>query len=349
MASKANVLYEVLRQNRADAIDLSSRVGKVRLTRILEKADADLSRRLAATARVKGGAGKASFTAEDLRVTLMHVRDVTRTVKRGLTSTLLETGSEAADRATGHLIDYMGKADEAFRGVGSRPLALKEAAILEQAVSGTETTILRRLASSGEPGTGTEPHPAKLGILERYGVETVGKFEDVLQLGLVARKPWSEVRSDLVDSSPFLQGAPQYWAERIVRTETMGIYNRAGWEGMRAANEQLEDMARIVAAVFDDRTGWDSYQYHGQIRRTEEPFHSQMGAYMYPPNRPNDRETVVPHRIAWPIPPQLAWRTPEEVAARFRMEGRKGSPPPRPLMTTIPLDRFGKQEEARGD
>lgn len=341
MARQDELLLDVVRKNRLEAVDLSTRIGQRRLARLLEKADADLTRRLAAATRAGGGPGKGSFTHEQLNATLRQVRDVAKGLSRGLGRLVVEQGREAADRSTEHLVEYLGRAEKAFRGVGARPLALKEAAILERAYSGTESTILRRLMSTGEE-PGEAPHPAKLGILERYGAEVVGRFEESMQLGLVARKSWQEVRADLVADSPFLQGAPKHWAERIVRTESMHAYNRAAWEGMQEANEQLGDMVKILAATFDDRTSWDSYQVHGQIRRNSEPFGWYKGLYMHPPNRPNDRETVVPHRVSWPIPPQLSWRTDEQVRARWAAEGRKGSPPPRPRMTTIPLERFGQ-------
>jgi hypothetical protein len=191
-------------------------------------------------------------------------------------------------------------------------------------------------------GDETPEHPAKKGILDRYGEEVVGQFEESLQVGLVARKSLAEVRQDLVENSPFLQGAPKHWAERIVRTESMYAYNAAAHEGMQEADKQLGDMTKILCAVFDDRTSWDSYQVHGQIRRMQEPFGWYLGLYQHPPNRPNDRETVIPHRVSWPIPATLAWRPAEQVSARWRAEGRKGPVPPRPKMTTIPLEKFGK-------
>lgn len=335
------VLLDVLRKNREEAFNLSTTVGQKKLVRLLEKAEADLRGRLAARASMRGG--DRTFTAEQMRTTLAQVRDVSVALSKGLGRLVVDQGREAADRSTEHLIDYLGRAEQEFKGVASRPLALREMAILDAAHSGVESSILRRLLSSGEPPSEEAPHPAKLGILQRYGVETVGKFEEAMQVGLLARKPWGEVRNDLIAESPFLQGAPRYWAERIVRTETMAAYNRAAWEGGKQANRQLGDMVKILAAMFDDRTSWDSYQVHGQIRRNEEPFVWKGGAYMHPPNRPNDRETVVPHRKSWPIPPYLAWRPDEQVLARWKAEGRKGSPPPRPRMTTVPLAEFGKE------
>jgi len=127
----------------------------------------------------------------------------------------------------------------------------------------------------------------------------------------------------------------------------MGAYNRAGWEAIREADAQLGDMVKIVSETFDSRTGADSFAVHGQIRRPEEAFEWWDGLYHHPPNRPNDRATVVPHRVSWPIPPALAWRSQGEITARWHMEGRRGSPPDRPKMTTIPLGQFGQRLAAR--
>ena len=62
---------------------------------------------------------------------------------------------------------------------------------------------------------------------------------------------------------------------------------------------------------------------------------------MHPPNRPNDREVFVPHAMSWPVPEAFKWRSDGEVSARWALEGRKGSPPPRPRMTTVALELIG--------
>lgn len=640
---------DVLAEDRKNALDLASSLGVERMQRVLRAAALDLEERLA-KAHTLRGADANTFSMMQMRAALAQVRAATMLVTRGMTDTVLDTGQQAAEAGAANTLQYLQHADEAFRGVAP-PMQLEEAGIVDQAVSGVRASILRRLASSGEPvvGADAEAHPAKQGVLERYGVETVGHFERVLQKAFLTRKPWAEVRDELTSKSPFLQAAPKFWAERIVRTETMAAHNRAGYEATRAADDELGDMVKILSAVFDDRTaclaattrvsgamvravfrrsydgdalrlvtesgrdltatpnhpvltrrGWvqagelrlgdelvchggkknagspgdehvagrpptigevfdtlavsgaefgrkrsshhdfhgdgadgevdvlrshrelrfgdfapiskprakeiftpsnnahycricggllgagasvrfirrvacsqgdprivqatcdeclrtanaasdlldrlpllvrtrnifdrqpvaipgmilhdrtselaglrcrsrlpafreflghvptvdverarhfheghtaaiefdrlvhiestaiaghvfdlstadgyflaegvyvgnsDSYAVHGQIRRPTEPFQSWYGLYQHPPNRPNDREIVVPHRIAWPLPPNLAWRTDGQVAERWKHEGRKGHPPARPVMTTVPLAEFGK-------
>lgn len=344
MARKPKVdagIAEVLRRNRAKALEASGKVGGRRLLEVLRKAQADLDRRLSTVGRGEGGPGGGTFTAERMRVALAHVRAVTAVVAKGLGDVVVDQGVGAADDAAGNLVEYMGKADAAFRGVASRPMALDEAAVLDSAVTGAESTILRRLAGKGGPEAA--------GILSRYGVETVGHFEEAMRVGLLADKDWGDVKEDLVASSPFLQAAPRHWAERILRTETANAYNRSAFDGMKEVNDQLGGgMVKILAATFDDRTAADSYAVHGQVRRLTEHFDTWTGPAMHPPARPNDREVVVPHRIDWPIPANLAPRSPAEVAARWKAEGRKGAHPPIPPITTVPFSEFGKGGDEGG-
>lgn len=342
MANLARVqaARDALALNREEAIRLVQTVGLRNTRELLEDAEADLVKRLKSLGKKMSG----TFTETQLRVALAQVREVLQILIPGMRDNLLSTGEQAAELSSEHMVEYLTDADAAFRGAGAQPLALKEAAILDRARTGVQSSILRRLASSGEPikDADAQPHPAKMGILQRYGVETVGHFERQMRLGLLTKKPWSDIEKDITSKSTFLQQAPAYWATRIVRTEAMGAYNRAGWEGIREADEQLGDMCKIISSVFDDRTGADSYAVHGEIRRVDEAFESWFGFYVHPPDRPNDRSVVVPHRIAWSIPPALEWKTDGEILARWREEGHKGKPPSRPKMTTIPLSKFGK-------
>lgn len=336
-------LATVLRRNRADALSLVSATGKDKTLALLRRATDDLTKRLA---NVRSGDD--SFTAVQLEATRRQLQDVTRVLVRGLGDVVLDQAGNAADQATGDLLRYMGAAHRKFRGIGDPPLALHEASMLDTAVQGARASVLRRLATSGEPGAAeenTEPHAGKPGILQRYGLQTIEHFEGILQTAFVARQPWSQVRDALTQASPFLQGAPAHWAERIVRTETMGAYNRAGWEATRVADAQLGDMVKILCATFDERTGWDSYQVHGQVRRPNEAFEWDGGLYQHPPNRPNDREVVVPHRLSWPLPEELEPYDDDEVEEVYYQQRPKGpGPGPRPNMSTVDRALFGQAQ-----
>jgi len=326
---------ETLARNRQRAVSFAQRAGQQRLQVVLERSARELSARVAKIEGT-GGAGADSYSAVQTSLALDQVRDVLRGLRQGLGNVVLDAGDIAAEQSASGTLDYIQNAEARFRG-SARPLALSEAAIVDQAVSGTQSSMLRRLASDPK-------HPASKGILDRYGDAVVGHFEDVLQQRLIQRTPWEEVKKQLVEKSPFLQGAPAHWAERIVRTETMYANNRASAEAMQATNAAIGgDMLKILCATFDDRTGADSIAVHGQIRRMEEPFDTWYGAFMHPPDRPNDREVVVPHRASWPLPKELLPRSDAEVRARWAKEGRKGSPPARPKMSTVDLAALAEQ------
>lgn len=342
---------EVLEANAEQAAKFTKGATERRMLELLEEADADLTRRI--TRSIASGDG--SFTMEQAKLVRAQVRAVIADLKAGMKSAIVDVGQQAAGQAAAGIVDYLRAADAQHRGVGASPLAIDEARMLDKSATKAKASILRRLASSGEPveGADAEAHRAKQGILERYGEATIGKFEERLQVGLVTRKPWAEVRQDLIERSDFLQGAPAHWAERIMRTEVASALNRGAHEAIEASEEEVGGMAKILVATFDGRTAWDSYAVHGQIRRPDEPFEcfdyaGRRVHYETPPNRPNDREVVAPHNVRWPIPDYLKWRSDGEYKEKFREQYPKRSPPPRPKMTTIPLDKFGKPPSGGG-
>jgi hypothetical protein len=323
---------QILKSDRVQALELAHKKGSAATMAQLRRVQSELDRRLR---QVEGlsGPGKDSFTAAQLHTTLAQIENAIAQVQAGVKDTVLANGKATAMDAAQHTVDYIQRADERFMGVATR-LPIREAAVLDHAVMGTESSLLRRLVGDDKAGPG---------ILQRYGVAVIEKFEDRLRMRMLAKTPWEDVRNELIASSPFLQEAPASWAERIVRTEIMGAHNRAQFEGLRSVNKAVGGtMLKILAATFDNRTAADSYALHGQIRRPEEAFEDWYHAYQHPPNRPNDRETVVPHNMAWPIPSSLAWKSDAEVSARWREAGNKRPVPSRPLMTTVPLDKIGK-------
>jgi hypothetical protein len=327
VASALDKARTALATNRQQALSFVQAAGQKKTQALLEEAAQELRARLKL---VEGSrVGPESYTATQMRATLRQLEQVLRPLTKNLQGVLLEHGPQAAEKGAESTAKYLAAADKAFRGVGTQPLALRTAKMLEAARGGSSASILRRLA--GDPS-----HAGHYGVLQRYGVSTIGHFERRMQKGLMQRKSWDEMREDLTGDSPFLQAAPAFWAQRIVRTEIMAAHNRGQHEAIVQADRDLGGFLKILSAVFDDRTGADSYAVHGQIRRPEEPFEWWEGAYMHPPNRPNDREVVVPHRDRWPIPPYLLWKTDDQVAKAWQRDGRKGEPPERPVMSTVP-------------
>ena len=330
-------LRDVLAATREQAQGLGNQVGRRAVLRVMRAADADLAKRLLQRQGLKGR-GDATFTSAQMELTLAQVRDVTRQTMADLGGAVAGQAVDAAEAATEGQLAYMRAAERRFRGI-NQVLPLDDAMMLDAATRGAQASALRRLA--GEGGARGQ------GVLQRYGVATVGEFERRLQVGLATRKSWGEMRDSLVEASPFLQGQPRFWAERVARTEIARAYNAAGMETHRAAQRQLGDVVRILSATFDDRTSWDSYNVHGEIRRTAEPFEyvtydGDHELFAHPPSRPNDRELVIAHRLSWPIPAELRPKDTSAVMARCKMNGPKRFPGRPDVMTTIPLSRFAK-------
>lgn len=334
-AARGRKPLDLLNANRVAALKHAGKAGVSSLTRLLADAQQDLEDRLK---RLGGDEGE-GFTVVQMRTALAQIKQLSRDIKKGLGTTVLEATKVAAVGAATGTVKYVQEADKQYRGLSERGLALNPAMVFDRAVSGAQSSILNRILSDPQ-------HPDRPGVLDRYGAAVVQQFERTLAKRLVTGKPWGEVRKELTSESSFLQGAPLYWAERILRTESMYAHNRAGLEAMASIDEQSGGGAvKILCATFDHRTSADSFAVHGQIRRLSEPFDWWGGKYMNPPNRPNDREVVIPHRIEWPLPPELEPKSDAEVAARWALEKRKGAVPPRPNMSTVDRSLFGKVPE----
>lgn len=304
------------------------RMGDKELRKMLSDAQRDLEERISAIhPNSQGG-----FGDTQMRATLEQVKAIQRKLGGGIFNMIKDAAHRISDASVDNTLRYLKVADNAYRGVGTSPLALNEAGLFTRARQGVMASLLHRFTDSTAPDGSR-----KAGILTRYGAAGVMNFEDILRRGMVTKQPWLAMRQQITDSSTFLKGAPAHWAERIVRTEVAGAHNRASWESNREAEAQLGDMLKILSATFDNRTSADSYAVHGQCRRPNEPFDTWEGKHQHPPARPNDREIIVPHRIRWDWPKYLTPKSNAEVSARWREEGRKKAHPPRPKMTTVKI------------
>lgn len=286
-----------------------------------------------------------AFTPSAMRATMGQIELVLGDMLPGTRQAVLDAKRMSAGMAQNNTLNEMVMLDSRFAGIANT-LGLDVAMELDPRVVGTNASVLRRLADE------FPDERIGKGILERYGMATLDNFESVMREGIVQQKPWNEMRDDLTAESSWLQDQPLFWAERIVRTEQAHSYNRVALRTGDEANQRLGDMVKILIAGFDDRTSWDSYQVHGQIRKMSEPFEwvdikGATHAYMTPPNRPNDRELVVFHRVEWELTDDLKPVTDEEYQDVFeqqnrRKKGNTPSAPSRPNMSTVPLEWFGK-------
>jgi hypothetical protein len=309
----------IFRRARVEALALADRTSGQALYRILKSAETDLAARLETHRALRPSMGK-SFTRRQMELTLREIRFVLRSLVDRLGGYIPARAEVAARDASDGVARYLKAAEKQFTGI-VQPLALDEAAMSDAAVVGANASVVRRLMVEHPDGKGG-------GILQRYGFSVAEKFEREMQSALVTRKPWDEVRASFVKASPFLQGAPKYWAERLTRTETFAAYNKGGQEAMKRAHEELGDMVRILVATFDNRTGADSWNVHGEVRGMNEPFEyvnwkGDHAHFMTPPNRPNDREVVVAHRMSWPVPAAFRPKSDADVQREYEKQKLK--------------------------
>lgn len=211
-------VLDTIRANRETAMRIAEKVGAVKTRGMLQDAERELVGRLANLS------GTGTFTEARLRTTLVQIREVLRgTILPGMQGIAIQGAEQAAGVAATGTIDYLNAAERAYKGIGVQELAIDEASVMDAAVVGARASVLRRLSSPGPPAEGAdaEPHPARVGILRRYGMNVIGHFEKVLRTNILARTSFEDTRQQIINASPFLQQAPAYWSERIVRTECL--------------------------------------------------------------------------------------------------------------------------------
>lgn len=300
------------------------------LKAMLADADKTLAIRLAAIQQKHGGpTGK--FTEENARLTRQQVQLVQQYTDQrllGLTHAQARQAVEVSAKSTVALAKSL---ETHFTGI-SKPLNLEQAAVIDPLISGTSSSLLSR-------------HKSSVG---RYGHAMIADFERVIRTGFVEGMTNHQVIQRMVSTGAVAgitalslsQSEPahfpkptgymrkQYWAERIVRTETAYAYNRANLQTIQAAQQSdFPDMQKKILATFDKRTAPDSIAVHGQIRNLDQNFRDGAGReYMHPPARPNDRETVVPWRPAWQELPNTVPAPPAD-AAKAELEAMPGTKP----------------------
>ena len=168
-----------------------------------------------------------------------------------------------------------------------------------------ELTIASR-RNRGPRGGARPPRPGGsimrdyAGTMERYGETMVGKFEEVIRRGLLR----GATQGEMIDSLCRLKGGvfrEERWrAVRIVRTEVAGAYNGARFVELEGMAKKDPTIKKKIIAVLDKRTAKDSIAVNGQVRPMSGLFMDGAGRqYLYPPARPNDRETIIPWRDEW--------------------------------------------------
>lgn len=280
----------MLQQHQAKIRGLVNRRGVMQLRKLYDETRQDLERRLAVLRRK--GEGQ-SFTAFHLRQVLLQTNDALKTF-----------GSKMQDQLKGNskLVGTLGQTQ-----------LLKEVKHLEKKYRG-HTPVLQTEQAAVLAGVYSRQHPA---LLHRYAKSKAYYTVPVIK-AVRMEMAKSILRGDTVDQAVDRVAATdgvfdnQRWrAERIVRTEmaySYGVVKQATM--VELVKRDISDMKKRLVATFDDRTGEDSKKLNGQTVPVSEPFvwevENSKGVktgkvirYMQPPNRPGDREIVIPWRDGW--------------------------------------------------
>lgn len=269
--------------------------GVGRLRPLYDQSRVELERKLKRLLRA--GKGQ-TFQAHHLRQVLVQVRTAIRDVEGDVAANLEEVGEAASELAPRHLVHAIEVLGSHFAGT-TPVLQPRQAAVFQRAYADSAPSLLDHFRQSSR----------------LYGPPVVKKIRDQLTLSMLQ----GEGIEETIDRVAGTDGAfaNQRWrAERIVRTESAFSYGVAKQVGMQELRREVPKLQKRLVATNDDREGDDSKELNGQTVDVDKPFvwvvkdsrgrpTGKVVRYMQPPNRPNDREIVIPWQSSWPASPAL--------------------------------------------
>jgi len=299
----ASIVQKVVNLHRAQLQGLIE-LGSIRkMRKVYEDIRAQIEAELASLQR----AGKSdTFSAHHARVILLQVRDGLREFQRQFGSQLNHDGEAAAVLAQCHTVNAIKQFERRF--TGTEPiLRLEEAAVFRGVYRGVEPTLLDRYHK----------------LVGNYPMETIVRVKNQLAVSMLGGQGVDQTVRQIASKGGVFD-RERWRAERIVRTESSYAYGQTGQRCLGEVAKEVPQLMKRLVATQDDREGEDSKQLDGQTVPWDKPFvwmkKTKHGVerveYMAPPNRPNDRETVVPWRQEYhgaisgtPIDPRMPPRS----------------------------------------
>ena len=250
--------------------------GRTRAVKLIDEARKELLDRLSAT---KAG----SFTEIQYRGCLAQAESMVRELVKHEFEAYNSVSGAVSKRGVEDLIAQVKAGEKVYSGV-SRMLPLNEALSFFKKREFGKRTILEGYRDS----------------IARYGHGLIYDIRKQLSLGMLTGEHADKVIDRIAGRSGVFQNS-RWKAERIWRTELANAYEGAKHEAARWANdEEALGLKKRLVAILDGRTGDDSRYVHGQTRDLDKFFTDNRGRdYAFPPNRPNDRETVIYVRDEW--------------------------------------------------
>ncbi len=289
----SQLLREIVQLHRRQLFGLIELRGVRRMQGLYDDSRIDLERKLSALRRA--GLGE-PFRAHHLRAVLAQVADAARGCEGDLAAHLQRTGKMATVLAPRQVIQTVSRMEEHF-GRPTPVVQAHQAAI----VAGVDRRVAPSLLSKYRTS------------VRSYGRDTVLSIQGQLARSIVQGETVDEAVDRVAGSSGLFE--KQRWrAERIVRTEMSYSFGAAAQVAMEAIS--VPKLMKRLVATHDNRTGADSEELDGQTVPIDQPFvwkvRNSAGAltgkvvrYMQPPNRPNDRECVIPWMHGWAVPAGL--------------------------------------------
>lgn len=237
-----------------------------RIVEIARRAQVDLEARLRALAP-----GRA--TAQRVRTLLAQVNDVVD-----------EFGPEYGDQLGGE-VEEIGR--EAAPIANEDLLAQLRVWEDEHPTAARAAVRLERVEGALRPGLLEHFTQSRL----RYGDAAIAEMRNSLALSYLSDESVAQAAERMAGAV----GIEEWRAERIVRTEQSNAFHLQWQEEVEAdLGDQADEWRKQLVATFDTRTGEDSKSVNGQKRPLDGLFEDDKGRrYRQPPNRPNDRETVI--------------------------------------------------------
>lgn len=131
--------------------------------------------------------------------------------------------------------------------------------------------------------------------VDKYGLDIIGKAQDILVKGILSQKFHSDLISEIME---YVDGR-EWKAREIMRTELLNAYNEAALVSLQESAKELPGLKKQWLATLDGRTGQDSIALNGQIREVDKPFDYAGKPIDRPPTRPNCRCRVIPYKEDW--------------------------------------------------
>jgi hypothetical protein len=289
-------LVDLHRAQIAGVVDVR---GVGRLKRIYADAREELAHKL----RRLQVAGKGdTFTATHLRAVMAQVTQTLRDFEKPLEDHMVSTGRLAATVGPRQVANMIGSVEEHL-GKMTPVIQAAQVAVVRGVYPSIAPTLLDKFKRS-----------SKL-----YGPQALLSIRTGLAHSMIQGETVDEAVDRLVDSNPrkgLFEG--QRWrAERIVRTEMSYATNASTQRAMSEFRATaVPKLLKRLVATRDDREGDDSKELDGQTVPVDQPFVWQVKnskgevvktvTYLHPPNRPGDREIVIPWQSAWGNPSTVA-------------------------------------------